>query len=293
MRYRAIAECRGCFPIRAMCRLLGVSASGFYAHLRRPESERARENRRLLLNIKAAYAAGRGNYGSPRVHRELKEWGISCSRRRVARLMRENGIRAKRSRRFRVTTNSEHAFPVAANILDRNFAVEQPDKVWAGDITYVPTGEGFLYLAALLDLSSRFCVGFSLGGRIDSRLTVAAFDMALGRRNPTAALLHHSDQGVQYACSDYRKLLEKRKVKVSMSRKGDPYDNAPVESFFATLKTELVHHRDYKTREEAKADIFEYIEVFYNRRRRHSALGYISPAQFEARRTANATANVA
>lgn len=292
MRYRAVAECQGHFPVRATCRILDVSPSGFYAWRARPESRRARERRRLLVHIRAAYAAGRGNYGSPRVYQELKEQGISCSRGRVARIMAENGIRAKRKRRFKTTTDSSHKFPVAANILDREFAVERPDRVWAGDITYVPTDEGWLYLAALLDLNSRFCVGFSADGRINATLTSAALDMALSRRYPTSGLLHHSDRGVQYACSDYQNLLEKRTAQVSMSRKGDPFDNAPVESFFSTLKTELIHQRKYKTREEAKSDIFEYIEVFYNRRRRHSSLGYVSPAEFEARQMAHATVNV-
>jgi len=293
VRYRAIENNRRSFPVRVMCRLLEVSESGFYAWIKRPESKRAGENRVLLVHIKAAFAEGRGNYGSPRVYEELKDQGIKCSRHRVARLMRKHGIRAKKKRRYKVTTNSRHKYPMAANILGREFKVDEPDKVWGSDLTYIPTEEGWLYLAALLDLNSRRCVGFSAEERIDAELTKAALDMALGRRNPGAGLMHHSDRGKQYACAGYQKLLREHKIQVSMSRKGDPYDNAPLESFFATLKKELIHHRKYKTREEAKADIFEYIEVFYNRKRRHSSLGYLSPAEFEARQAAGMMSNAA
>jgi len=287
MRFRFIRDHAGRFSVEKMCRVLGVSRGGYYAWLRRPESCRARANRRLLVDIKAAFKANRGVYGSPRVHCELRAQGIVCGRNRVVRLMRAHGLRARQCKRFRpVTTQSAHSLPVAPNVLDRNFAALRRDQAWVGDITYIPTREGWLYLAVVLDVFNRGVIGWAMRKDLSRQVVLRALAMALGRRKPAAGLIHHSDRGSQYASKDYQRLLAARGIVCSMSRKGDCYDNAVVESFFHTLKTELVHHQDYATRREAEADIFEYIEVFYNRRRRHSALGYVSPAEFERTRLA-------
>jgi len=226
----------------------------------------------------------RENYGSPRVTAELQALGVRCGENRVARLMRENGICAKR-RRYRATTNSKHNLPVAPNLLARQFTVDRPNAVWMTDITYIWTSEGWLYLAGVVDLYSRMVVGHSMSRRITEELTLEALNQALGRRRPKPGLLHHSDQGSQYAADDYRKLLKECGFTASMSRKGDCWDNAPMESFFATLKTELIYRERFTTREDAKRKIFEYIEVFYNRERRHSSLGYQSPVDFEGMAT--------
>ena len=264
-----------------MCRVLEMSPSGYYAWLRRPESRRAREDRRLLVEIKAIHKENRGVYGSPRVHAELKDRQMHHGQKRVARMMRENGIRAKQSKKFKATTDSNHSHPVAPNLLHRNFEADMPDQKWLADITYIPTREGWLYLAAILDLNSKLIVGWSMAGRMTKKLVLEALSMAVGRRKPGLDLIHHSDRGSQYACGDYQRALRVHGMICSMSRKGDCWDNAPMESWFHTLKTELVNHRDYRTRMQAKADIFEYIEAFYNRSRRHSALGYMTPAQYE------------
>lgn len=266
-----------------MCRVLTVSRSGYYTWRMRPESERAKENRRLALRIKAVHKKSRENYGSPRIHEALKAEGETCGRKRVERLMAENGIRAKQKRKFVATTDSKHDLPVAENILDREFTVEEPNRVWTSDITYIPTEEGWLYLAGVLDLCSKAAVGWSMSESLDRGLVIDALTMAYRRRRPGEGLLHHSDRGSQYASEDYRNLLGEYGMQMSMSRKGDCWDNAPMESFFGTLKKELVHHRKYRTREEARRDIFEYIEVFYNRERLHSSLGYLSPADYENR----------
>jgi len=270
-----------------MCEVLKVSRSGYYLWLNRSESERSKANRRLLSEIRMAHDRSRRTYGSPRVTVELNESGVSCSVNRVARLMRENGIRAKQRRKYRVTTDSKHNLSVAPNLLAREFTVDRPNAVWASDITYIWTSEGWLYLAGVVDLYSRMVVGWSMSSRITGQLTLDALKQALGHRHPGQGLLHHSDQGSQYAAGDYRKLLKVQQVTCSMSRKADPWDNAPMESFFATLKTELIYREKFATREGAKAKIFEYIEVFYNRERRHSSLGYKSPVDFE--RTATLT----
>jgi transposase InsO family protein len=270
------------FQIGIMSRVLRVSRSGYYSWRSRPESERAQENEKLLERIKAIHKKSRRTYGSPRVHRQLAKDGESCGKGRVARLMRRAGIRAKQKRKFRVTTDSKHNFPVAENRLNRQFAVSTPNTVWTADITYIPTQEGWLYLSAVMDLYSKGIAGWSMAERMEAGLVKDALRMAQARRNPARGLLHHSDRGSQYASADYQKLLRDYGMQVSMSRKGDCWDNAPMESFFHTLKTELTHHKQYQTREEAKRDIFEYIEVFYNRERLHSSLGYISPLEFEA-----------
>lgn len=282
MRYRAIKDHADRFPVRLMCRALKVSASGFYAWATRPESERAVANRGLLVHIRAFHARSDRTYGSPRIHRDLREAGHAVGENRIARLMRESGIRAKTVRKWRATTDSKHSLPVAANALDRQFAVSAPNRVWAGDITYLWTEEGWLYLAVVLDLYSRAVIGWAMGSRLTADLAAEALTMALWRRKPGRGLLHHSDRGVQYASLDYQRLLADAGVACSMSRKGNCWDNAVVESFFRTLKVERVYHRRYLTREEAKQDVFHWIEVFYNRQRRHSTLGYRSPAEFEA-----------
>jgi transposase InsO family protein len=263
--------------------VLQVSRSGFYAWTRRPPSKRSRENAQLLVAIRAAHGASRKTYGSPRIERELREGPNTAGRHRIARLMRENGIRGRRRRRFRVTTQSNHAYPVAPNDLDRRFTVSAPNVAWVTDITYILTDEGWLYLCVILDLYSRRVVGWSAGARIDQALTLNALQTALNGRRPDPGLLHHSDRGSQYAANTYRRTLTANGITCSMSRKGNCWDNAVAESFFATLKVELVYQTTFQTRDEARSELFEYIEVFYNRVRRHSALGYISPADFEDR----------
>ena len=283
MRYRFLAVEKADYPVRLLCRVLAVSASGFYAWSRRPESARARSDRSLLLAIRVAHRTSRDTYGSPRVHRELVAQGQTAGLHRIARLMREQGLCGKRRRRFRTTTQSRHSHPVAPNLLARQFAVPRPKVAWVGDITYVWTLEGWLYLGILLDLYSRRVVGWATGSRIDQALTLRALRMALQGTQPGPGLVHHTDRGSQYAAKDYRKLLQGRGIDCSMSRKGNCWDNAVAESFFATLKVELVHESLFRTRAQATAEIFEYIEVFYNRIRRHSFLGYLSPQEFERR----------
>lgn len=275
--------------VARLCRSLSVSRSGYYAWLGREPSRREARDGELLAQIKQAHANSRRTYGSPRVHAELRAGGTRCSRKRVARLMREAGLSARRPRRAVRTTDSRHALPVAANLLGRDFSAEAPDLRWAADITYVPTAEGWLYLAVILDLFSRRVVGHASAATLATSLIVEAWALACGRRAPGAGLLHHSDRGSQYASGEYQARLAEIGARCSMSRRGDCYDNAAVESFFGTLKTELVHGRRYATRAEARSDIFEYVEVFYNRERRHSALGYLSPAEYEARHAAAPT----
>lgn len=286
MRYGCIQHHRGEFPVTLMCRVLDVTRSGFYAWYKRKPSERAREDQRLRIEVRVAYRESRGCYGSPRIHQELRSKGERVSRKRVARLMRAEGLRGKKKRRFRATTNSDHAYPVAANVLNRQFAVEDvpgPDRVWVADITYVPTREGWLYLAVIIDLASRLVVGWSMGETLETELVTRALEMAVQRRRPPPGLLHHSDRGVQYASNEYRELLEGLKAVVSMSRKGNCWDNAVAESFFATTEIELIEDADWHTRNEARSAIFDFIEVWYNRHRRHSSLGYLTPAAFDKR----------
>lgn len=265
-----------------MCRVLHVSCSGYYAWRRRPprsgESDAA-----LVVEIKAAHAASKRRYGSPRVFKDLHNRGIRCSQKRVARLMREHALWARRRRRFKATTDSNHPFPLAENVLNREFAVDVPDARWAADITYIWTNQGWLYLAVVMDLCSRRIVGWAMRDRIDRSLVIAALEMALAARRPPPGLLHHSDRGSQYASAGYRERLQQASCICSMSRKGNCWDNAPVESFFSTLKMELIHESRYKTHDQARTEIFEFIEVWYNRRRLHSALGYVSPADYEAK----------
>ena len=283
MRYRAIQEHDRRFPIRLMCRALAVSAAGYYAWRDRPESRRSVRNRALLSAIRVIHRESRETYGSPSIWDALIKQGHDVGEHRVARLMRQDGIRAKTIKKWRATTQSQHRLPVAANTLNRQFTVEHPNRVWAGDITYVWTAEGWLYLAVVLDLYSRAVIGWAMGARLTGDLVQHALTMALQQRTPTRGLLHHSDRGSQYAATSYQQLLATHGITASMSRTGNCWDNACVESFFGTLKRELIYHRQYRTRDEATQDIFEYIEVFYNRLRRHSTLGYDSPAEFEAR----------
>jgi transposase InsO family protein len=264
-----------------MCQVLEVSPSGYYAWRKRPQSATAKRRRRLTVIIKAIYEESRQNYGSPRVFKELQARGESCNVKTVARIMRENGIVAKRRRKFKVTTDSNHALPVAENLLDRQFTVTAPNRVWVSDITYLPTWEGWLYLATVQDLFSRKIVGWSMQPRMTRQLVIDALEMAVDRRRPERGLLCHSDRGSQYASDDYQAVLARHGIVCSMSRKGDCWDNAVMESFYSTLKTELIYHGVFRTRDEARRAVCEYIEMFYNRIRRHSTLGYLSPAEFE------------
>jgi len=281
VRFAFISAEKARAPVSALCRVLDVTRSGFYAWEKRDPSERAIDDQSLALEIAAIHKASGETYGSPRVHAELRAKGIEVSCKRVARLMRELGIRSLRKRRFKATTDSGHALPVADNILDRTFEVDAPDVAWVTDITYVRTDEGWLYLAAILDLFSRRVVGHAMSERIDRELVLRALRDAVGRRDPDEHLLHHSDRGSQYASGDYQVALRERGVVCSMSRKGNCWDNAVAESFFATLKTECVYPRRFATRAEAREAIFHFIEVFYNGRRRHSTLGYMTPVEFE------------
>ena len=284
MRFRLIEDHRDVWPVRVMCDALSVSPSGFYAWRSRPESPRKIANRELLVDIRRIHAQHRERYGAPRIHAELRAAGHAVSRKRVARVMRQHGIRARAPRRFRVcTTDSQHSLPVAENLLDQNFGADRPDQVWLADITYIPTSEGWLYLAVILDLFTRKVVGWAMRDHLRAELTIAALTMAIQRRRPTAGLIHHSDRGSQYAAGDYRDILHAAAIVPSMSRKGNCWDNAPMESFFGTLKTELVHHTQYPNRDAARRDLFAYIEGYYNRQRRHSAIGYITPERAEAK----------
>ena len=264
-----------------MCRIFKVTRSGYYAWLNRPESSRKKRNRELLTEIRKAYKVSRGNYGSPRITRVLKKQGIICGKNRVAHLMRENGIAAKTKRKFKATTNSKHNYPVAENLVNQNFNTDRPNQVWVADITYIPTDEGWLYLAAIEDLFQRKIVGWAMDSTMTRQLTLNALRQAVWRYRPSAGLIHHSDRGSQYASDDYQRAIKDYEMIASMSRKGNCYDNACMESFFGTLKRELIYGNRFNTRAEARQAIFEYIEVFYNRIRLHSALGYMSPAEYE------------
>ncbi len=283
MRFDWIDRHRVQFEVEVMCKALDVAKSGFYAWKARPAGERQQRRRQLVEQIRTAHAGSRGTYGSPRVTVELKESGVDVCENTVAKYMRQAGIVSKTRRRFRVrTTDARHENPIAPNVLDRHFEADRPDRKWVCDITFVPTGQGWLYLAAVLDLCSRRVVGWAMADHLRAELCLDALGMAVERRRPGPGLLHHSDRGVQYASEAYRAFLKRHGMTASMSRSGNCYDNAVMESFFGTLKTELVHHERYATREQTRSSIFEYVEVFYNRRRRHSAIGYVSPDTFEA-----------
>ncbi len=285
-RYQFVADHASQYAVTVLCRVLRVARSGYYAWRGRPESRRRQADRHLETQIWQVHAASRRTYGSPRVHAELRAQGVHCSKKRVARVMRRAGLHGYRGRRRRITTDSRHSLPVAANLLQRDFTAPQVNAKWAADITYIDTSEGWLYLAVVLDLCSRRVVGWALQPTLERHLVLDALVMAVQQRRPTAPLLHHSDRGSQYASGDYQAQLATTGIQCSMSRRGDCFDNAPVESFFGTLKTELVYQQRFASRREARQAIFEYIEVFYNRKRRHSALGYLSPVEFEEQQRA-------
>ena len=286
MRFRFIEDHRADYPVMIMCGALEVSPAGYYAWRSRPESQRSTANRDLLDHIARVHRDTRGRYGSPRIHVELKAQGRGASRGRIERLMRRHGIRAIMARPRRVrTTDSRHDHPIAPNLLNRNFSAAAPNQVWLTDITCVETDQGWLYLAAVMDLYSRRIVGWAMDDHLRTELPLAALNMAISTRKPGANLIHHSDRGVQYASTDYRAALWAAGIQASMSRRADCYDNAPMESFFHTLKTEQVYHQQYATRDQAKSDIFAYIEGFYNRTRRHSSIGYKTPIQIELKAT--------
>ena len=283
MRFRQIEDQRDNWPVRVMCDALSVSPSGYYAWRSRPESRRKSANRALLVDIQRVHARHRERYGAPRIHATLRAEGQTVGRKRIERMMRHHGIRARAPRRYRVcTTDSKHSLPVAPNLLDQNFVADRANQVWLADITYIPTAEGWLYLAVILDLFTRKVVGWAMRDHMRAELTIAALTMAIQRRRPRAGLIHHSDRGSQYAAGDYRDILRAAAIIRSMSRKGNCWDNAPMESFFGTLKTELVHQSEYLDRDAARRDLFAYIEGYYNRQRIHSAIGYITPDQAEA-----------
>jgi putative transposase len=284
VKYACIARHRGEFPVRLMCRVLEVSPAGFYASLTRSASARAQADQRLRLEIRTAHAESHRRYGAPMIHQELRARGIACGKKRVARLMRLDGLRSKRPPAFRVTTQSGHAHPIAPNTLAQRFDIgthNECNRVWAADITYVATGQGWLYLAVILDLASRRVVGWCADARLDQTLTLRALRMALHHRRPPTGVLHHSDRGLQYASGAYQRQLADAGIACSMSRVGNCWDNAVIESFFATLKTELVIDAHWPTRFVAHRALWEYIEVWYNRKRRHQTLGYRTPVQYE------------
>lgn len=290
MKYVFIHAEKACFPVAFMCRHLAVSCSGYYAWMKRPAPAKKAADAQLAVEIAAVHKSSRGTYGSPRVHRELRAAGKRVGKKRVERLMRENGILGRRKRRFRRTTDSNHTNPIAPNILERQFAPEAANQVWVTDVTYVWTAEGWLYLAIMLDLFARRVVGWSASATNDTVLALDALGNALRTRRPEPGLIHHSDRGSPYASADYRAALKAHDLVASMSRTGDCWDNAVAESFFATIKAELIDIAYYATRAAAVAAIKDYIENFYNPQRRHSFLGYMSPMEYELKRQVAALA---
>jgi putative transposase len=286
VKYPFIYQHRRRYSVRRMCRVLSVSPSGYYDWVDRPLSARSQRHRRLTAQIQLLHQASRETYGAPRIHRDLVETGEVIGKNTVAMLMRRGGIVPKTVRKFRVTTDSRKTHP-APNILQRGFSVPAPNRCWVSDMTFIPTREGWLYLTVILDLFSRVVVGWSMDRRMTSTMNIDALRMALSRRGGQAPALLHSDQGSQYAAADYQAMLKTHNIRCSMSRKGNCWDNAVAESFFHTLKTELVHHEDYRTRDAARASIFEYIEVFYNRQRRHSHLDQQAPLTYEMMTTSH------
>lgn len=283
MKFRWIDKHREAFDVTVMCQVLGVSRSGYYDWRERPPAAATVRREQLVEAIRQVHVESDCTYGSVRVHAELVDRQIACCVNTVAKLMKQHRLRSKMQRRFVVrTTDSDHDQPVFANVLERDFDTDAPNRKWVCDITYVPTAEGFLYVAAVMDLFSRKIVGWAMADHLRAQLCVDAMKMAIQRRAPGAGLLHHSDRGVQYACQQYQQMLRDRRITCSMSRVGNCYDNAAMESFFGSLKTERVHHETYATRQEASTSIFQWIECWYNRRRRHSTLGYLSPEAFEA-----------
>ena len=284
MKYAFIREHEGEFTVARMCSVLQVSRSGYYDWLDRPQSKRACEDAELLVHIRRIHIQFRRAYGAVKTWRELNEQGFSCGKHRVARLRRHEGIEAQRRRRFRLTLQNQHTAPPAPNLVQRQFNVAQADRIWVGDMTFIRTRAGYLFLAVLLDLFARKVVGWCMHDRPNAELALGALEMALHRRRPRPGLIHHTDQGPLYAAFRYRDRLQIHGLVPSMSRRGNCYDNAVVESFFSNLKNELTWHCRYQNRDEARVAIFDYIEVFYNRQRRHQTLGYLSPEQFEQHR---------
>ena len=283
MRFKLIDEAKSEFPVQRLCKVLEVSPSGYFAWKSRPASQRQRDDLVLFAHVRSAFALSNETYGSPRMTHELRDQGLTAGRRRVARLMRENGLRARQPRRFQRTTDSLHALTVAPNLLDQDFAAAGPDEKWAADLSYIWTREGWLYLAVVLDLYARRVVGWAVGDRMHTELPLAALRRALVIRQPKGGLLHHSDRGSQYCSKEYQAELRRHGILISMSGTGNCYDNAMIETFFKTLKSELVWRTVFLTRAEARDALARYIDGFYNPRRRHSALGFVSPAQFERR----------
>jgi transposase InsO family protein len=281
MNYRVICELAEQYSIEEMCRYLKVSRSGYYEWLKRGESLRTKSDRELSEKIRDTFTTFRGRYGSPRIYSHLRDMNVYCSRKRVERLMREIGLKARCKRKFKITTNSNHNYPIAPNLLNRQFEVDKPNRVWVSDITYISTFEGWLYLAIVMDLYSRRIVGWAMSKNINTELALAALKMAIKNRRPSKGLIHHSDRGVQYASNDYQVALNKHNITCSMSRKGNCWDNAPAESFFSTLKTELIGDKIYLSRAQAQREIFEFIEIYYNRMRRHSTINSMTPENFE------------
>lgn len=280
MRFKFIDKQKHDHKVQTLCRMFGVTPSGYYQWKGRGKSPREQENDFLLIKIKETYEKNRCVYGSPRITRALQRESISCSQPRVARLMRANGIVAKTQRKFKATTNANHTLPVAPDLVGQAFGVDGPNKLWVGDITYIDTDEGWLYLAKVMDAYNREIIGWAMDKRMTKELVIRAMEGAIKKRRPAQALIFHSDRGSQYASYAFRRLLTKNHIRQSMSGQGNCYDNAMAESFFKTLKTELIYQNKYQTRAEAKQDIFEYIEVFYNRQRLHSALGYKTPIEY-------------
>ena len=283
MKYRFIEKHQKQYSVSQLCAILRINRSSYYAWKKRKPSQRNQTNQALLDEIRRIHRLFRKSYGSPRVCAQLRKQGYVCNKKRVARLMRQDGIKVLRKRHKVVTTNSKHSFPIASNVLNRDFQADRPNQKWVADITYVPTDEGWLYLAGILDLFSRRIVGWEMSSHIDAKLVENALRMALYQRQPGKGLLHHSDRGVQYASHQIQDILNANHIQVSMSSKGNCYDNAVIESFWGTMKNEWVHHQKYRTRSQARTDIFSYIEGFYNNVRLHSALGYLSPNEFEAK----------
>lgn len=283
MKYAFIREHENEFRVARMCAVLHVSRSGYYDWIDRPESRRVREDRELLVEIRRVHLDSRRAYGSVKTWKELRARGVACGKHRVARLRRREGIRAQRRARFRITVENQHTAAAAPNLVLRQFNVATPNRIWVGDMTFIRTRTGFLYLAVLLDLYARNVVGWAMHDRPNLEVTMRALDMALARRRPAPGLVHHTDQAVLYSATPYRERMRLHGLIPSMSRRGDCYDNAVAESFFSNLKNELVHQCDFGSRDAARAAIFDYIEVFYNRKRRHQTLGYLTPVQFEQR----------
>jgi putative transposase len=284
VKHQFITENRGAYSVTALCRVLRISRCGYYASLSREPSARARGNVTLLAHIRRIHATSRENYGAVKTLNALRDEGIECGLKRVARLRRLNGIEAKRRKRFRRAYSARHSEPPAPNLLNRHFSVDKPDRIWATDITFVSTREGWLYVAVVIDLYSRRIIGWAMHERINLPLVAEALTMAIRQRHPAPGLIHHSDQGQLYLATNYRNLLKSHGMIQSMSRKGDCYDNAVVESFFSNLKNELTWHRLFQTRDQARSAIFDYIELFYNRERLHQTLDYMSPMRYEENR---------